>query len=107
MTDIEKKAREYAERPANVKTWGMHKSALTDAFLAGAAHALSNQWRDAGKEKPEDGELVLISSRYGVEIAVWNEQCNCWDDAEGDDYMYSAEVVDAWLKIPEYKPEGV
>lgn len=99
MTDIEKKAAEYVANAPN--------RSMYDAFLAGAAYAIGNQWRDAEKEKPEDGEYVLIyHSEYGIEPSVWNEKEQCWDDAQGDDYMYSAESVDAWLEIPDYEPKG-
>lgn len=112
MTDIEKKAREYAELQLSGMDFDNEYERTCEldnyrcAFLAGAAYALGNQWRDAEKEKPEDGEYVLIyHSEYGIEPSVWNEKEQCWDDAQGDDYMYSAETVDAWMEIPEYKPK--
>lgn len=106
MTDLEEKAFEYAATDKSIANASWIQCVAKEAFLVGAAYALGNQWRDAEKEKPADEEYVLIHSENGVEPAVWNEHFNCWDDAEGDDCMYSAEDVDAWLEIPDYQPKG-
>ena len=107
MNDIEKQAREYAEQIGREYEYDGRETIAKQAFLVGASYALGNQWRDAEKEKPEDREYVLIyHSEYGIEPSVWNEKEQCWDDAQGDDYMYSTKTVEAWLPIPEYKPKG-
>mgnify|MGYP001057842298 CR=1 FL=1 len=110
----EEKARAYAEkRLANDlsgKALTCDKSVLLfnaydikHAYEDGATEALASQWRDPKVELPEDGEYVLISSDRGIEPSVWNEHHQCWDDAEGDDYMYSKEYVKAWMSIPPLK----
>ena len=107
----EEKAKAYAEKayyPAPEYGWyESDHEAMTDvleqAYLAGATEALASQWKDPKVELPEDGEYVLISSDRGIEPSVWNEHHQCWDDAEGDDYMYSKEYVEAWMSIPPLK----
>lgn len=47
--------------------------------------------------------IYKITDDRGIEPSVWNEHHQCWDDAEGDDYMYSKEYVEAWLPIPPLK----
>ena len=83
--------------------WPQVRQYIADAFIAGAQYALSSQWKDPKVELPEDGEYVLISTDRDIEPSVWNEHHQCWDDAEGDDYMYSKEYVEAWLPIPPLK----
>lgn len=60
-------------------------------------------WLDYPEHKPMDGERVLIrvkgSGPYW-ECAVYNECHECWDDAEGDDYMYDLGEVDKVMFIP-------
>jgi hypothetical protein len=72
-------------------------------FIAGASYAISHLWTRVEDRLPEDGEYVLISTGRDIEPSVWNEHHQCWDDAEGDDYMYSKEYVEAWLPIPPLK----
>lgn len=76
---------------------------MAQAYKDGATEALASQWKDPKVELPEDGEYVLISTDRGIEPSVWNEHHQCWDDAEGDDYMYSKEYVEAWMSIPPLK----
>ena len=76
---------------------------MAQAYKDGLTEALASQWKDPKVELPEDGEYVLISTDRGIEPSVWNEHHQCWDDAEGDDYMYSKEYVKAWLPIPPLK----
>lgn len=110
----EEKAKAYAENTL-VRTISRHAHPLDhlapyfdskdvqQAYLAGATEALASQWKDPKVELPEDGEYVLISTDRGIEPSVWNEHHQCWDDAEGDDYMYSKEYVEAWMSIPPLK----
>ena len=79
------------------------KRAYRAGYLAGATEALASQWKDPKVELPEDGEYVLIATDRDIEPSVWNEHHQCWDDAEGDDYMYSKEYVKAWMSIPPLK----
>lgn len=120
MTDIENKAREYAANaPYDVDMCGSAaeeaEETVKDAFLAGAAYALSNQWRDAEKELPEYNEIVIAKIRYKdgdnyhyyTTMASIPALIRCWID-EGnrplDDEDEYGRVV-AWLSIPEYKPK--
>lgn len=106
----EEKARAYAESvidsfgtngvPCGIKDI---KHMITEGYFAGATEALASQWKDPKVELPEDGEYVLISTDRDIEPSVWNEHHQCWDDAEGDDYMYSKDYVQAWMSIPPLK----
>ena len=98
----EEKAKAYADR---YEAKPMAETAIR-AYIAGHFEALASQWKDPKMELPEDGEYVLIFTDRGIEPAVWNEHHQCWDDAEGDDYMYSKEYVQAWLPIPPLKGGG-
>jgi hypothetical protein len=120
MTDMENKAREYAEKEGTVFDDDNIQSTadldLQKAFLAGASYALANQWRDTEKEKPEYNEIVIAKIRYKDEdnyhyytsMASIPALIRCWID-EGnrplDDEDEYGRVV-AWLEIPEYKPKG-
>lgn len=116
MTDIEKKAREYAEQIGREYEYDGRETIAKSAFLAGAAYALSNQWRDAEKEKPEYNEIVIARIRYKdgdnyhyyTTMASIPALIRCWID-EGnrplDDEAEYGRVV-AWLSIPEYKQKG-
>ena len=61
-------------------------------------------WLNFPENKPNDGEKVLISRanyyRGNWEPAVYNEYHQCWDDADGDDYMCELECVDKFMLIP-------
>lgn len=116
MTDIEKKASEYAANaPYDVDMCGSAaeeaEETVKDAFLAGATYVLGNQWRDAEKEKPEYGGQVLIMSDDS-EYPAFGEWCgNHWEREDADvisrsnDDYYPFKVI-AWLPIPQYKPKG-
>lgn len=112
MTDIEKKAREYANNLDT--TFGPRIPALTEAFLAGAAYALGSQWRDAEKEKPEDEQEVLILTTYIsaksgkprtlVEQFTYFEEYGFWLKEKSEQHL-KLKVL-AWMEIPDYKPKG-
>ncbi len=115
MTDIEKKAREYAKSEDGVGKYdylGTEYEAYLDGVEDGVKFALGNQWRDAEKEKPGYGEQVLIMSE-GDEYPAFGEWCgNHWEREDADvinrsnDKYYPFKVI-AWLPIPEYKPKEV
>jgi hypothetical protein len=118
MTDIEKKAREYAEKEGTVFDDDNIQSTadldLQKAFLTGATYALVNQWRDAEKEKPEDGQVVLILTTYiganGGEPRTFIEQFTYFEEygfwlKEKRERCIKLKVL-AWMEIPEYKPKG-
>lgn len=110
----EEKAKAYADKKIK-STYGISSKAFREAgcrleyedvvqaYEDGATEALASQWKDPKVELPEDGEYVLISTDRDIEPSVWNEHHQCWDDAEGDDYMYSKEYVEAWMSIPPLK----
>ena len=59
-------------------------------------------WLDFPEHTPDDGDKVLIKRagfRYW-ECAVYNGYHECFDDAEGDDYMYDLNDVDKVMFIP-------
>lgn len=121
MTDIENKAIEYAQKEffnANRSLIGNNGPLIAEAleagFDAGAAYALSNQWRDAEKEKPEDEQEVLILTTYIgtnsgeprtlIEQFTYFEQYGFWLK-EKSERRLKLKVL-AWMEIPEYKPKN-
>ena len=62
------------------------------------------KWLNYPEHKPKNDERVLIIRKgYGNywEPAVYNEDHECWDDADGDDYFCELESVEKFLSIPE------
>lgn len=59
-------------------------------------------WLDSKTNTPKDGELCLIfiQGNWGgrIALATYNEECECWDDAYGDDYL--CDEADKFMKIP-------
>lgn len=112
MTDIEKKAREYAQLNFAVGFEDIPgimldiSDNLKRAFLAGAAYALSNQWRDAEKEKPDLEEYDCLCR---CKIAgIWQFRVLRWYDVDQEwrDHKGLVANVSRWLPIPDYKPKG-
>lgn len=61
------------------------------------------RWLNYPEHRPKNGERVLITRTSNVdywEPAVYNEDCECWDDADGDDYLCELESVVKFLPIP-------
>lgn len=110
MTDIEKIAREYAEREGTVFDDDNIQSTadldLQKAFLAGASYALGNQWRDAEEALPEWNKDVVVASQVPdeSEIIYCVGYYNQWWHLEDDGLDAIGEIL-AWLPIPEYKPK--
>ena len=114
MTDIEKKARDYAEVQISDIDFTIDYERTCELtnhkidFLAGAAYALGNQWRDAEKDKPEDGQECLCALRFTshIEYCVMMFIANpkAWVKDHDDDGF--TEHVIAWLPIPQYEPKG-
>ena len=62
------------------------------------------KWLNYPEHKPKNDERVLIIRKgYGNywEPAVYNEDHECWDDADGDDYFCELDSVEKFLSIPE------
>ena len=62
------------------------------------------KWLNYPEHKPKNEERVLIIRKgYGNywEPAVYNEEHECWDDADGDDYFCELDSVEKFLSIPE------
>lgn len=93
----EEKAKAYAENiPVTAATWGMRKSVIADAYLAGATEALASQWKDPKVELPEDDDTVLTLSSYGPVLAYYSKQDEMWF-AYGN---YGDITPTHWLPIP-------
>lgn len=61
------------------------------------------KWLNYPEHKPKNEERVLIIRKgYGNywEPAVYNEDHECWDDADGDDYFCELDSVVKFLSIP-------
>lgn len=64
------------------------------------------KWLNYPEHKPKNDERVLIIRKgYGNywEPAVYSEDHECWDDADGDDYFCELDCVEKFLSIPEVK----
>lgn len=106
MTDIKKKAIEYAEQIGRKYEYDGRENIAKQALLAGAAYALGNQWRDAEKEKPTHNHLVLVDvgtvqPDFRFTAAYYRD--GIW--IIPDEFYYDSKVL-AWLEIPERKPKG-
>lgn len=69
---------------------------LTDAYVAGAEDALTNQWRSVECELPKDGDLVLVYCELGRCLGNYDYQDREW-------YINGfgvAETVTQWMPIP-------
>lgn len=96
---IEEKAIEYADRPTTAKTWGMHKRALIDAYLAGAAESLAGQWR-SGDEPPEHNHIVFVLTDVDeseLRHATAYHEDGIWQFP--DDWYYGCKVL-KWMEPP-------
>lgn len=109
MTDIENKAREYYENEVVNGDSQDDRSGWMDCFIAGAAYALGNQWRDAEKEKPERGKAVLIgyfgNNHEDYFDIAYRDEYGTWY-SEISEHGYPIDCPTAWLPIPEYEPKG-
>ena len=84
-----------------IAPWNEFADVLVQIYLEGAAEALAGLWRRVEEETPEESEYVIIDGPNGLEAAVWNEDYQVWDDAEGDDFMYKKDAVKMWMSIPQ------
>lgn len=70
----EEKAKAYAENlPVAAATWGMRKSVIADAYLAGATEALASQWKEIERDK--DGfttDKCLDTMFQELPILLWH-----------------------------------
>lgn len=100
----EEKAKAYAEKlPVTAATWGMRKSVIADAYLAGATEALASQWKDPNVELPEDDRQVLVETdckdkelRHAISYFL----AGAWHFP--DDWYYDCRVL-KWMYIPPLK----
>lgn len=111
MTDISKKAIEYAEEQISGMEFANDYERTCEidnyrcAFLAGAAYALSNQWRDAENVKPPFDEDVLTDCPYEHGHAVGYYDGEDWYMTENGRLIRPTH----WMPIPpipEYEPKG-
>lgn len=59
-------------------------------------------WLSFPENEPENDERVLIIRKNVPnfwEVAVYNKDYECWDDSDGDDYMYDLDSVEKFMKI--------
>lgn len=59
-------------------------------------------WKNIEKEKPNDGERVLIWNAVWniVTIQTWNENYQCWDTDDGDDFEWETDLCKYWMELP-------
>lgn len=57
------------------------------------------------EKKPENGAVcwVVHSPNKWPSLLTYNDYDNCWDDEDGDDYMYDVHEDDIWFSLPSYK----
>ena len=64
------------------------------------------RWRKPEDELPKKPGLknyeqirCLIKRNGEIEISIWNCEHICWDDDEGDDFMYQPGNIDFWMPL--------
>lgn len=102
MTTAEK-AKAYAENlPVTAATWGMRKSVIADAYLAGATEALASQWVSVEERLPEYNTTCLVrgqeDDRHWWRYFAWFDGENFYDAQT--DRLYRPTH---WLPIPPLK----
>lgn len=119
MTDIEKKAREYADEVLKQALLMYDKDASEflaenayHAYLQGMKDAVGNQWRDIPTDKDGFGDADAIDSitlpivvhyQDGYVFTVnydWGEVAELYNDILNHPDRFK------WLPITEYKPNG-
>ena len=62
------------------------------------------EWKNFNEQRPADGQRCLVCDKYHQEVTimVYNENCECWDDAEGDDWYRDFDDVEYWTDMPPY-----
>lgn len=116
----EEKARAYAENlPIAAATWGMRKSVIADAYLAGATEALASQWKEVDADNPEtlpkEKQTVLCRLDDGEFLAARFDRINTFD-LDGEEYNVAewsvgngfesytlGDEITHWLPIPPLK----
>ena len=58
-------------------------------------------WISVKDRLPEHDSLVLIYSKNGIEMVVYNGIDSCWDDSTGDDYYRDIDWATHWMPMPE------
>lgn len=71
-------------------------------YNLGHRDAVASQWRDTKKELPYDGELILIWTPDGIELASFDGSYQSWLDSDGDKLLYAnKDDVALWMRIPD------
>lgn len=97
---IEEKAKAYVEKlPVTAATWGMRKSVIADAYLAGATEALASQWVSVEDRLPESYEEVLTYTVGAIDTnTVAYHDFEDWYTTDGEHIR-----PHYWLPIPPLK----
>lgn len=96
----DQQAQEYAENlPVTAASWGIHKRALVDAFMAGYTACDQSMWRSVEEELPEDDRLVLahfsdVDPELSYATAYYRD--GAWQTP--DDWYYDCKI-DFWMPI--------
>lgn len=108
----ERQAQEYAENlPVTTASWGIHKRALVDAFMAGYIAAEQSMWRSVEEELPSNDYHVLVyvpSTEFrigGYEVAYYDGED--WYTSDGEHirpshFMYIPSLPDFTPKTEKY-----
>lgn len=96
----EEKAKAYADNlPVAAATWGMRKSVIADAFIAGATEALASQWVSVEDRLPESYEEVLTYTVGAIDTnTVAYHDFEDWYTTDGEHIR-----PHYWLPIPPLK----
>jgi hypothetical protein len=72
------------------------------ALIQSYMNSQAEKWIPVTKygKMPDHDALVLVSCSIGVELVVYNEIDECWDDSEGDDYYKDLDYFTHWQPIP-------
>lgn len=55
------------------------------------------------EKRPNDRDRCLVSKDGCLQMLVYNDYDDCWDDSEGDDYYCDLEDDDIWMELPTMK----
>jgi hypothetical protein len=61
-------------------------------------------WISTKDKLPDkDAACLVVRKRY-VEILVWNNTHECWDDSDGDDFCCNLDDVKYWILLSDLPP---
>lgn len=98
---IEEKSNEYWK----LFSFGLSKAhydseleeAVKSTFIAGAKEA--TRWILVEESLPDEEGQYLVKHNGNIMLLWFNPHYECWDDADGDDYVCDLNDIEAWRPI--------